>query len=75
MMTEAKPVDEQEVEWRMALLRARYGDRFTDPEDEAEVRRQVAQELVRVSRVLCAARLVSDQEPFPPFTPYRGDDR
>lgn len=67
--------DEREVELRMALLRERYGDRFAEPEQEAEVRRQVAQELVRVSRVLRAARVEADQEPFPPFRPYRGDDR
>ena len=67
--------DEREVELRMALLRERYGDRFAEPEQEAEVRRQVAQELVRVSRVLRAARVEADQELFPPFRPYRGDDR
>ena len=74
-MAEAEGTDEREVELRMALLRERYGDRFADPDQEAEVRRQVAQELVRVSRVLRAARVEADQEPFPPFRPYRSDDR
>ena len=59
----------------MALLRERYGERFAEPEQEQEVRRQVAQEIVRVSRVLRAAAVGPDQEPFPPFRPYRGDDR
>ena len=67
--------DEREVELRMALLREWYGDRFAEPEQEAEVRRQVAQEMVRVSCVLRAARIGPDQEPFPPFRPYRDDDR
>lgn len=73
-MAATEGIDEREVEVRMALLRERYGDRFAEPEQEAEVRRQVAQELVRVSRVLRAARVEPDQEPFPPFRPYRGDD-
>ena len=70
----AEGIDEREVELRMALIRERYGDRFAEPEQEAEVRRQVAQELVRVARVLRAARVEPDQEPFPPFRSYRGDD-
>ena len=74
-MAEAEGIDEREVEWRMALLRERYGDRFAEPEQEAEVRRQVAQELIRVSRVLREADVEPDQEPFPPFRPYRDDDR
>ena len=74
-MAATEGIDEREVELRMALLRERYGDRFADPEQEAEVRRQVAQELVRVSRVLRAARVEPDQEPFPPFRPYGDDDR
>lgn len=74
-MAEPEGIDEREVELRMALLRERYGDRFAEPEQEAEVRRQVAQELVRVSRTLREAEVGLDQEPFPPFRPYRGDDR
>ena len=74
-MAAPEGIDEREVELRMALLRERYGDRFAGPEQEAEVRRQVAQEMVRASRVLRAARIEPDQEPFPPFRPYRGDDR
>ena len=58
----------------MALLRERYGERFAEPDQEAEVRRQV-QELVRVSRTLREAEVEPDQEPFPPFRPCRGDDR
>ena len=73
-MAATEGIDEREVEVRMALLRERYGDRFAEPEQEAEVRRQVAQELIRVSMVLRAARVEPDQEPFPPFRPYRGDD-
>lgn len=73
-MAATEGIDEREVEVRMALLRERYGDRFAEPEQEAEVRRQVAQELVRVSMVLRAARVEPDQEPFPPFRPYRGED-
>ena len=71
----AEGVDEREVELRMALLREWYGHRFSDPDQEAEVRRQVAQEMVRVSRVLRATPLAPGEEPFPPFRPYRGDDR
>jgi hypothetical protein len=74
-MAEPEGIDEREVELRMALLRERYGERFAEPEQEQEVRRQVAQEIVRVSRVLRAAGVGPDQEPFPPFRPYRGDDR
>ena len=74
-MAETEGNDEREVELRMALLRERYGDRFAEPEQEAEVRRQVAQEMVRASRVLRAARIEADREPFPPFRPYRGDGR
>ena len=74
-MAAAEAIDAREVEWRMALLRERYGDRFAEPEQEAEVRRQVAQELVRVSRVLREAEIEADHEPFPPFRPYRSDDR
>ena len=74
-MAEPEGIDEREVELRMALLRERYGGRFAEPEQEQEVRRQVAQEIVRVSRVLRAAAVGPDQEPFPPFRPYRGDDR
>ena len=59
----------------MALLRERYGDRFADPEQEREVRARVAEELARVARALREAAVEPDQEPFPPFTPYRGDDR
>ena len=75
VMAAAEAIDAREVEWRMALLRERYGDRFAEPEQEAEVRRQVAQELVRVSRVLREAEIEADHEPFPPFRPYRSDDR
>ena len=74
-MAEPEGIDEREVELRMALLRERYGERFAEPEQEQEVRRQVAQEIVRVSRVLRAAAVGPDQEPFPPFMPYRGDHR
>ena len=74
-MAEPEGIDEREVELRMALLQERYGDRFAEPDQEAEVRRQVTQELVRVSRVLRAAPVEPDQEPFPPFRPYRSDDR
>ncbi len=74
-MAATEGIDEREVELRMALLRERYGDRFAEPEQEAEVHRQVAQELVRVSRTLREAVVEPDQEPFPPFRPYRGDDR
>ena len=72
-MAAREGMDEREVELRMALLRERYGDRFAEPEQEAEVRRQVAQELVRVSRTLREAGVEPDQEPFPPFRPYRSD--
>ena len=74
-MAEAEGIDEREVELRMALLRERYGDRFSEPEQEAEVRRQVAQELVRVSRTLREVVVEPEHEPFPPFRPYRDDDR
>jgi hypothetical protein len=74
-MAEPEGIDKREVELRMALLRERYGERFAEPEQEAEVRRQVAQEIVRVSRALRAAAVEPDREPFPPFRPYRGDDR
>ena len=74
-MATAEAIDAREVELRMALLRERYGDRFAEPEQEEEVRRQVAQELVRVSRALREAVVEPEHEPFPPFRPYRGDDR
>ena len=67
--------DEREVELRMALLREWYGERFAEPDQELEVRARVAAELARVSRALREAAVEPDQEPFPPFTPYRGDDR
>ena len=73
VMAEPEGRDEREVELRMALLRERYGERFAEPDQEAEVRRQV-QELVRVSRTLREAEVAPGQEP-PPFRPYRGDDR
>lgn len=71
----AEGIDEREVEARMALLRERYGDRFAEPDQEREVRARVAEELARVSAALRAAAVEPDREPFPPFTPYRGDDR
>lgn len=74
-MTDSDGRDEREVELRMALLRERYGERFAEPEQEAEVRRQVTQELVKASRTLREAVVEADQEPFPPFRPYRSDDR
>ena len=74
-MAEPDRRDEREVELRMALLRERYGDRFAEPEQEAEVRRQVTQELVKVSRTLREAVVEPEHEPFPPFRPYRSDDR
>lgn len=74
VMAEPEGRDEREVELRMALLRERYGERFAEPDQEAEVRRQV-RELVRVSRTLREAEVAPGQEPFPPFRPYRGDDR
>ena len=67
--------DEREVELRMALLREWYGERFAEPDQELEVRARVAAELARVSRALREAAVEPDPEPFPPFTPYRGDDR
>lgn len=71
----AEGIDEREVDARMALLRARYGDRFAEPDQEREVRARVAEELVRVAGALRAAAVEPDQEPFSPFTPYRGDGR
>ena len=65
--------DEREVELRLALLREWYGERFAGREQE--VRARVAAELARVSRALREAAVEPDQEPFPPFTPYRGDHR
>ena len=73
VMAEREGSDEREVELRMALLREWYGDRFREPEQEREVRARVAEELARVSAVLRAAAVEPGHEPFPPFTPYRGD--
>ncbi len=72
-MAERDGTDEREVEARMALLRERYGDRFREPEQEREVRARVAEELARISAALRAAAVEPGGEPFPPFTPYRGD--
>ena len=73
-MTDEEQTDETEVQWRMGFLRARYGNRFKDPNFEQDVRKQVAHEVVRVSKILRAFNLKSSQEPFPPFKPYRSDD-
>ncbi len=74
-MAEREGIDEREVELRMALLREWYGERFAGPEQEQEVRARVTAELARVSAALREAVVEPDQEPFPPFTPYRGDSR
>ena len=74
-MAENDAIDEREVELRMELLRARYGERFAEPEQEEEVRKRVADELIRVAAALKAAPIAPGEEPFPPFVPYRSDDR
>ena len=50
-----------------------YGDLLTE-EQWSEVREGVREELVEVSDAIRAVELGYDDEPFPLFAPYRGED-
>lgn len=66
-------IDESEIELRLAMLKHWYGDLLSD-EQWAEVRESVREELVEVADALRTVELGYDDEPFPLFTPYRGED-
>ena len=63
--------DLDEVEARLAIVRARYGSRLT-PEQLAEIR-TVVEGLVKGARAMRAIRLRTSDEPVPPFAPFRAD--
>jgi hypothetical protein len=63
--------ESDEVEARLAIVRARYGARLT-PEQLAEIR-SVVEGLVKGARQMRAIRLQSSDEPMPPFAPFRAD--
>jgi hypothetical protein len=54
-----------EVEWRLALLRARYGDRL-EPAQLEELRGMLRVQ-VEAARALRAVPLGNADEPYPPF--------
>jgi hypothetical protein len=60
-----------EIEARLAIVRARYGARLT-PEQLTELR-TVVEGLVKGARAMRAIPLRSSDEPLPPFAPFRGD--
>lgn len=66
-------IDESEIELRLALLRHWYGDLLSE-EQWAEVREGVREELVEVADAIRSIELGYDDEPFPLFVPYRGED-
>ena len=66
-------IHESEIELRLAMLRHWYGDLLSE-EQWAEVREGVREELVEVSNAIRSIELGYDDEPFPLFAPYRGED-
>ena len=65
--------DESEIDLRLAMLKHWYGDLLTE-DQWTEVREGVREELVEVAEALRAVELRFEDEPFPLFTPYRGED-
>jgi len=63
--------ESDEIEARLAIVRARYGARLTT-EQLAEIR-TVVEGLVKGARAMRAIPLRSSDEPMPPFAPYRAD--
>ena len=63
--------ESDEVEARLAIVRARYAARLT-PEQLAEIK-TVVEGLVKGARTMRAIPLRSSDEPVPPFAPYRAD--
>jgi hypothetical protein len=63
--------ESDEVEARLAIVRARYGARLT-PDQLAEIRTMV-EGIVKGARAMRAIRLRSADEPMPPFAPFRAD--
>jgi hypothetical protein len=63
--------ESDEVEARLAIVRARYGARLT-PEQLAEIR-TVVEGLVKGARSMRAIPLRNSDEPVAPFTPFRAD--
>ncbi len=66
-------IDETEIELRLALLRHWYGDLLSE-EQWVDVREGVREELVEVADAIRSIELGYDDEPFPLFVPYRGED-
>ena len=66
-------INESEIDLRLAMLKQWYGDLLTE-DQWTEVREGVREELVEVADALRAVELGFDDEPFPLFTPYRGED-
>ena len=66
-------IDEAEIDIRLAMLRYWYGDLLSE-EQWSEVREGVKEELVEVADAIRAVELGYDDEPFPLFAPYRGED-
>lgn len=60
-----------EVDARLAIVRARYGVRLT-PEQLAEIR-TVVEGLVKGARAMRAIRLGNSDEPVPRFAAFRAD--
>ena len=66
-------INEAEIDLRLAMLKHWYGDLLTE-DQWTEIREGVREELVEVADALRAVELGFDDEPFPLFTPYRGED-
>ena len=66
-------VDEAEIDFRLALLKHWYGDLLSEKQ-WVEVREGVREELIEVGDALRVVELGYDDEPFPLFTPFRGED-
>ena len=62
---------DDEVATLFALVRHRYGSSLTAAELEG-VRKGI-EGIVAAARVLRAVRLRNDDEPYPPFVPFRGE--
>ncbi len=60
-----------EVVALFALIANRYGGRLTT-EQLDEIKKMVEGQ-VEMARALRAVKLTNADEPFPPFTPYRGE--
>src|SRR4051812_31248640 len=63
-----EPSEKAEVDARMALVLARFGDKL-EPKDRDKVRSQVERQVKR-DRTLRQVKLENGGGAFPPFTPY-----